>query len=104
MTPPPLLFLHPSLPLLSPSQPITLCPSPLQLAHLTRCFTDVMRRHHAAQMGFREKIKAQIQRQLKIGEGVEPRCDWLSVFIYRMQGNLNINKVYLYSFKFGGPD
>ncbi|XP_075885208.1 syntaxin-1A-like [Nelusetta ayraudi] len=37
-----------------------------QLAHLTRCFTDVMRRHHAAQMGFREKIKAQIQRQLKI--------------------------------------
>lgn len=55
-------------------------------------------------MGFREKIKAQIQRQLKIGEGVEPRCDWLSVFIYRMQGNLNINKVYLYSFKFGGPD
>lgn len=40
----------------------------LQLSHMTLCFTDIMRRHHAAQTAFREKCKAQIRRQLHIGE------------------------------------
>lgn len=35
---------------------------------MTLCFTDIMRRHHAAQTAFREKCKAQIRRQLDIGE------------------------------------
>lgn len=39
-----------------------------QLSHLTRWFAEVMRGHHAAQMCFREKCKAHIQRQLEIGE------------------------------------
>uniref|UniRef100_A0A3Q4BZ55 t-SNARE coiled-coil homology domain-containing protein n=1 Tax=Mola mola TaxID=94237 RepID=A0A3Q4BZ55_MOLML len=37
-----------------------------QVCHLTRCFADVMRKHQAAQSCFREKLKAQIQRQLEI--------------------------------------
>lgn len=39
-----------------------------QVCHLTRWFADIMRRHHAAQVAFREKCKAHIQRQLEIGE------------------------------------
>lgn len=35
---------------------------------MTLCFTDIMRCHHAAQTAFREKCKAQIRRQLHIGE------------------------------------
>lgn len=35
---------------------------------MTLCFTDIMRRLHAAQTAFREKCKAQIRRQLLIGE------------------------------------
>lgn len=68
---------HPGRRLLPPPSQSYSAPPPLQLAHLTRRFTDVMRHHHAAQMSFREKIKAQIQRQLKIGKGVEPFSDWL---------------------------
>uniref|UniRef100_A0A3P9GXB7 t-SNARE coiled-coil homology domain-containing protein n=1 Tax=Oryzias latipes TaxID=8090 RepID=A0A3P9GXB7_ORYLA len=37
-----------------------------QHSHLTRCFDEVMRRHHQAQICFRDKCKAQIQRQLEI--------------------------------------
>lgn len=46
------------------------CPTAvvLQLSHMTLCFSDVMRRHHSAQTAFREKCKAQIRRQLHIGE------------------------------------
>lgn len=39
-----------------------------QVCHLTRWFADIMWRHHAAQVSFREKCKAHIQRQLEIGE------------------------------------
>lgn len=39
-----------------------------QHSHLTRWFAEVMRSHHEAQISFREKCKAQIQRQLEIGE------------------------------------
>lgn len=35
---------------------------------MTLCFTDIMKRHHATQTAFREKCKAQIRRQLHIGE------------------------------------
>lgn len=46
------------------------CPTAvvLQLSHMTLCFSDIMRRHHAAQTAFRQKCKAQIRRQLQIGE------------------------------------
>ncbi|XP_034565434.1 syntaxin-2-like isoform X2 [Notolabrus celidotus] len=37
-----------------------------QHSHLTRWFADVMRGYHKAQIGFRDKCKAQIQRQLEI--------------------------------------
>ncbi|XP_028273871.1 syntaxin-2-like [Parambassis ranga] len=37
-----------------------------QHSHLTRWFSEVMRRYHKAQTSFREKCKAQIQRQLEI--------------------------------------
>ncbi|XP_011618412.1 syntaxin-3-like [Takifugu rubripes] len=37
-----------------------------QLGHMTLCFTDIMKRHHATQTAFREKCKAQIRRQLHI--------------------------------------
>lgn len=35
---------------------------------MTLCFTDIMRRYHAAQTAFRQKCRAQIRRQLHIGE------------------------------------
>lgn len=35
---------------------------------MTLCFTDVMRRYYAAQTSFRHNCKAQIRRQLHIGE------------------------------------
>ncbi|XP_068561600.1 syntaxin-2-like [Cebidichthys violaceus] len=41
-----------------------------QHSHLTRCFAEVMRGHHEAQISFREKCKAQIQRQLEIVDKV----------------------------------
>ncbi|XP_037835449.1 syntaxin-2-like isoform X2 [Kryptolebias marmoratus] len=37
-----------------------------QHSHLTRLFAEVMRGHHKAQVSFREKCKAKIQRQLEI--------------------------------------
>lgn len=40
----------------------------LQLGHMTLRFSDIMKRHHATQTAFREKCKAQIGRQLHIGE------------------------------------
>ncbi|KAI3362047.1 hypothetical protein L3Q82_012389 [Scortum barcoo] len=41
-----------------------------QHSHLTRWFAEVMRGHHKAQISFREKCKAQIQRQLEIVDKV----------------------------------
>ncbi|XP_034402626.1 syntaxin-2-like [Cyclopterus lumpus] len=41
-----------------------------QHSHLTRCFAEVMRGYHKAQISFREKCKAQIQRQLEIVDKV----------------------------------
>ncbi|XP_029300863.1 syntaxin-2-like isoform X2 [Cottoperca gobio] len=41
-----------------------------QHSHLTRCFADVMRGFHKAQICFREKCKAHIQRQLEIVDRV----------------------------------
>uniref|UniRef100_A0A3Q1J7C3 t-SNARE coiled-coil homology domain-containing protein n=2 Tax=Anabas testudineus TaxID=64144 RepID=A0A3Q1J7C3_ANATE len=41
-----------------------------QHSHLTRWFAEVMRGHHKAQIAFREKCKAQIQRQLEIVDKV----------------------------------
>ncbi|XP_019713493.1 syntaxin-2-like [Hippocampus comes] len=41
-----------------------------QHAHLTRCFAEVMTSHHNAQVTFREKCKARIQRQLQIVDKV----------------------------------
>ncbi|XP_054468560.1 syntaxin-2-like isoform X2 [Anoplopoma fimbria] len=41
-----------------------------QHSHLTRCFAEVMRDYHKAQISFREKCKAQIQRQLEIVDKV----------------------------------
>lgn len=37
-----------------------------QYSHLTRWFSEVMRSYHKTQVSFREKCKAQIQRQLEI--------------------------------------
>ncbi|XP_030004207.1 syntaxin-1A-like [Sphaeramia orbicularis] len=37
-----------------------------QHSHLTLCFVDVMRSYYRAQIDFREKCKARIQRQLEI--------------------------------------
>lgn len=42
-----------------------------QHSHLTRWFAEVMRGYHKAQVSFREKCKAQIQRQLEIGESTK---------------------------------
>lgn len=47
------------------SRPPALAP---QLSHMTLCFTDIIRRHHAAQTAFRQRSKALIGRQLHIGE------------------------------------
>ncbi|KAG8010806.1 Syntaxin-2 [Nibea albiflora] len=41
-----------------------------QHSHLTRWFAEVMRGYHKAQISFREKCKAQIQRQLEIVDKV----------------------------------
>ncbi|XP_070780525.1 syntaxin-2-like [Enoplosus armatus] len=41
-----------------------------QHSHLTRWFAEVMREYHKAQISFREKCKAQIQRQLEIVDKV----------------------------------
>ncbi|XP_037547727.1 syntaxin-2 isoform X2 [Nematolebias whitei] len=41
-----------------------------QHSHLTRWFAEVMRGHHKAQVSFREKCKAKIQRQLEIVDKV----------------------------------
>ncbi|XP_037608827.1 syntaxin-2-like [Sebastes umbrosus] len=41
-----------------------------QHSHLTRCFAEVMRGYHKTQISFREKCKAQIQRQLEIVDKV----------------------------------
>ncbi|XP_041816346.1 syntaxin-2-like isoform X2 [Chelmon rostratus] len=41
-----------------------------QHSHLTRWFAEVMQGYHKAQMSFREKCKAQIQRQLEIVDKV----------------------------------
>ncbi|XP_070706568.1 syntaxin-2-like [Pempheris klunzingeri] len=60
-----------------------------QHTHLTRWFAEVMRGYHKAQISFREKCKAQIQRQLEIvdkmttDEELEKmlHCDNLAIFI-----------------------
>ncbi|XP_053700526.1 syntaxin-2-like isoform X2 [Synchiropus splendidus] len=60
-----------------------------QHSHLTRWFSDVMRNYHKAQIDFRDKCKAQIQRQLEIVEKVTTdeeleemlNCEKLSIFI-----------------------
>ncbi|XP_034752477.1 syntaxin-2-like isoform X2 [Etheostoma cragini] len=41
-----------------------------QHSHLTLCFAEVMRGYHKAQISFREKCKAHIQRQLEIVDAV----------------------------------
>ncbi|KAL6097116.1 stx2 [Pungitius sinensis] len=60
-----------------------------QHSDLTRGFAEVLRGYHAAQISFREKCKAQIQRQLEIVDKVTTdeemeemlRCDNPSIFI-----------------------
>ncbi|KAM9820203.1 syntaxin-2-like [Neosynchiropus ocellatus] len=60
-----------------------------QHSHLTRWFSDVMRNYHEAQIDFRDKCKAQIQRQLEIVDKVTTdeeleemlNCEKLSIFI-----------------------
>ncbi|KAK5851848.1 hypothetical protein PBY51_023369 [Eleginops maclovinus] len=69
-----------------------------QHSHLTRCFADVMRGHHNAQISFREKCKAQIQRQLEIVDKVTTdeeledmlHRDNLSIFISDVNSNARI--------------
>ncbi|KAF3848851.1 hypothetical protein F7725_015348 [Dissostichus mawsoni] len=64
-----------------------------QHSHLTRCFADVMRGHHNAQISFREKCKAQIQRHLEIDEELEDmlHSDNLSIFIFDVNSNARIS-------------
>lgn len=60
-----------------------------QHSHLTRCFVEVMRSYYKAQTDFRDKCKAQIQRQLQIVDKVTTdeelegmlNCDRLAIFI-----------------------
>lgn len=60
-----------------------------QHSHLTRRFSEVMRDYHKTQISFREKCKAQIQRQLEIVDKVTTdeeleemlNCDNLTIFI-----------------------
>ncbi|XP_042251021.1 syntaxin-2-like isoform X2 [Thunnus maccoyii] len=60
-----------------------------QHSHLTRWFAEVMRGYHKAQISFRDKCKAQIQRQLEIVDKVTTdaeleemlNCDNLAIFI-----------------------
>lgn len=64
-----------------------------QHSHLTRCFVEVMRRYYQAQTDFRDKCKAQIQRQLEIVDKVTTdeeldemlNCDSLTIFISDMK-------------------
>ncbi|XP_018536183.1 syntaxin-2 [Lates calcarifer] len=70
-----------------------------QHSHLTRWFSEVMRRHHKAQISFREKCKAQIQRQLEIVDKVTTdeeleemlHCDNLAIFISDINSNAQIS-------------
>ncbi|XP_043952258.1 syntaxin-2-like [Gambusia affinis] len=60
-----------------------------QHSHLTRWFSEVMKNYHKIQISFREKCKAQIQRQLEIVDKVTTddeledmlQCDNLAIFI-----------------------
>ncbi|XP_044030725.1 syntaxin-2-like isoform X2 [Siniperca chuatsi] len=60
-----------------------------QHSHLTRWFAEVMRGYHKVQISYREKCKAQIQRQLDIVDKVTTdeeleemlHCDNLAIFI-----------------------
>ncbi|KAM9841068.1 syntaxin-2-like isoform 2-T2 [Aulostomus maculatus] len=60
-----------------------------QHSHLTRWFAEVMRDYHKTQISFREKCKAQIQRQLEIVNKVTTdeeleellKCEKLAIFI-----------------------
>lgn len=64
-----------------------------QHSHLTRCFVEVMRSYYKAQTNFRDKCKAQIQRQLEIVDKVTTdeeledmlNCDSLAIFISGMK-------------------
>ncbi|KAM6975418.1 syntaxin-2-like [Tautogolabrus adspersus] len=70
-----------------------------QHSHLTRWFADVMRRYHRAQFSFREKCKAQIQRQLEIVDKVTTDAeleemlhrDNLAIFISDINSNRRIS-------------
>ncbi|KAM9734710.1 syntaxin-2-like isoform 2-T3 [Menidia menidia] len=70
-----------------------------QHSHLTRWFAEVMRGYHKAQISFREKCKAQIQRQLVIvdkevtDEELEEmlRCDNLAIFISEVNSDTHIS-------------
>ncbi|XP_041826893.1 syntaxin-2-like [Melanotaenia boesemani] len=70
-----------------------------QHSHLTRWFADVMRGYHKAQMSFRDKCKAQIQRQLVIVDKVTTdeeleemlHRDNLAIFISHVNSNAHIS-------------
>nr|XP_020465496.1 syntaxin-2-like [Monopterus albus]XP_020465497.1 syntaxin-2-like [Monopterus albus]XP_020465498.1 syntaxin-2-like [Monopterus albus]XP_020465499.1 syntaxin-2-like [Monopterus albus] len=70
-----------------------------QHSHLTRWFAEVMRGYHTAQISFREKCKAQIQRQLEIvdkattDEELEEMLhhDNLAIFISDINSNAQIS-------------
>ncbi|CAJ1071205.1 syntaxin-2-like [Xyrichtys novacula] len=70
-----------------------------QHAHLTRWFADVIRGYHKAQICFREKCKAKIQRQLEIVDKVTTdeeleemlHRDNLSIFISDINSNAQIS-------------
>lgn len=70
-----------------------------QHSHLTRCFVDVMRSYYRVQTDFREKCKAQIQRQLEIVDQVTTdedleemlNCDSLSIFISGMKSDSRLS-------------
>ncbi|XP_019937328.2 syntaxin-2-like [Paralichthys olivaceus] len=70
-----------------------------QHSHLTRRFAEVMRGFHNSQMSFRDKCKAQIQRQLEIVDRVTTdeelevmlRRDSLTIFISDINSNKPIS-------------
>ncbi|XP_060916969.1 syntaxin-2-like isoform X1 [Labrus mixtus] len=70
-----------------------------QHSHLTRWFADVMRRYHRAQISFREKCKARIQRQLEIVDKVTTDAeledmlhrDNLTIFISNINSNRQVS-------------
>ncbi|XP_072227795.1 syntaxin-2-like [Leuresthes tenuis] len=70
-----------------------------QHSHLTRCFAEVMRAYHKAQISFREKCKAHIQRQLVIVDKVTTdeeleemlRSDDLAIFISDVNSDTHIS-------------